>query len=340
MVQNEQIVLADYPDGIPKPSDFKYEEIPVATPKDGEVVVEIAYISADPYMRNRMKAGNNKSYIGGFQLGEPIVGFEVGKVIESNHADFKNGDIVVGMMPWQKYCTVKASEVRKVPDLDVPAYLFLGVLGMPGQTAYHGLLEIGKPKAGETVVVSAASGAVGSVVGQIAKIKGARVVGIAGSEKKLNYLVNDLHFDAAINYKLDDFPQQLKAAVPDGVDVYFENVGGFVGNEVLKHLNTFARIPVCGAIAIYNEKHPQLEPPIQPILIRHQALMQGFLVHQFEQDFERAGKELAQWVKEGKIKTGTSIAHGFDQVPEAFSHLFTGEKLGKQVIKISDVLDK
>lgn len=339
MAQNEQIVLAQYPEGMPKAEDFRFENIEIASPTEGEVTVEIAYISADPYMRNRMKPNTN-SYIGGFELDQPITGLAVGQVIESQHSDFEAGDKVMGMLPWQKYCAVQADDLNRLPDLDVPAYLFLGVLGMTGQTAYHGLLDIGRPKAGETVVVSAASGAVGSVVGQIAKLKGARVVGIAGGEQKTNYLVDELGFDEAVDYKKDDYPEALKQAVPDGVDVYFENVGGTVANEVFKHLNTFARIPVCGSISKYNNKEVAYEPAVQPMLIKHQALMQGFLVQQFKDDFDRAGQELAQWVKAGKIKTKTSVAEGFDQVPKAFNHLFTGENFGKQVIKISNVLDK
>lgn len=339
MTQNEQIVLAQYPEGLPKAEDFRFETIDIASPKEGEVTIETAYISADPYMRNRMKPNTN-SYIGGFELDQPIVGLAVGQVTESNHSDFKKGDTVSGMLPWQKYSTVKADDLMHLPDLDVPPYLFLGVLGMTGQTAYHGLLDIGQPKAGETVVVSAASGAVGAVVGQIAKIKGARVVGIAGGDQKTSYLVDELGFDEAVDYKKEDYAKALAQAVPDGVDVYFENVGGTVANEVFKHLNTFARIPVCGSISKYNDTEVSYEPAVQPMLIKHQALMQGFLVHQFKDDFARAGQELAQWVKEGKIKTKTSVAEGFDQVPKAFNNLFTGENFGKQVIKISDVLDK
>ncbi|MHD0397109.1 NADP-dependent oxidoreductase [Staphylococcus simulans] len=339
MTQNEQIVLASYPEGLPKETDFRFEAIEIAAPKEGEVTVEIAYISADPYMRNRMKPNTN-SYIGGFKLDQPITGLAVGQVTASNHPDFKAGDKVSGMLPWQKYSTVDANHLNVLPDLDVPPYLFLGVLGMTGQTAYHGLLDIGRPKAGETVVVSAASGAVGAVVGQIAKIKGARVVGIAGGDQKTNYLVDELGFDAAVDYKKEDYATALAKAVPDGVDVYFENVGGTVANEVFKHLNTFARIPVCGTISKYNDQEVSYEPAVQPMLIKHQALMQGFLVQQFKDDFTRAGQVLAQWVKEGKIKTKTSVAEGFDQVPKAFNHLFTGENFGKQVIKISNVLDK
>ncbi|WP_147095056.1 MDR family NADP-dependent oxidoreductase, partial [Staphylococcus carnosus] len=215
MVQNQQIVLAKYPDGMPKDDDFRYEEVEVQEPKEGEVLVEMAYISVDPYMRNRMKPSTN-SYIDGFQLDEPIVGLSVGQVKKSNANDFNEGDIVTGMMPWATLPTVDVKNIRKVPELDVPAYLFLGVLGMTGQTAYNGLLEIGKPKEGETVVVSAASGAVGAVVGQIAKIKGAKVVGIAGGEEKNRYLVEELGFDHAVDYKRDDYAEKLAEAVPDG----------------------------------------------------------------------------------------------------------------------------
>lgn len=219
---------------------------------------------------------------------------------------------------------------------DVPLYLYLSVLGMPGMTAYTGLLQIGKPKANETVVVSAASGAVGSVVGQIAKIKGARVVGIAGGEKKTAYLTNELGFDAAIDYKSSDFATQLEAAVPDGVDVYFENVGGAVSDEVFKHLNQFARVPVCGAISSYNADVEELGPRIQGTLVKNQALMQGFVVAQFSDYFKEAQEQLSQWITEGKIKAEFTIDEGFDQVPTAFRKLFTGENFGKQIVKVAE----
>lgn len=338
-MENEQIVFAQFPDGLPDEQTFRYEPAEIIEPKQGEVLLETAYLSIDPYFRNGMIKG--ASYVTAFKIDQPIWGRGLAKVIQSKDNTVKEGDIVRGLFEWKRYNTMPAEdlEVLNVDD-DIPVHWYLGALGATGQTAYHGLLEIGQPKAGETVVVSAASGAVGAVVGQIAKIKGARVVGIAGGDQKTSYLIDELGFDEAVDYKKEDYAEALAQAVPDGVDVYFENVGGTVANEVFKHLNTFARIPVCGSISKYNDKEVSYEPAVQPMLIKHQALMQGFLVHQFKDDFARAGQELAQWVKEGKIKTKTSVAEGFDQVPKAFNNLFTGENFGKQVIKISNVLDK
>jgi NADPH-dependent curcumin reductase CurA len=207
---------------------------------------------------------------------------------------------------------------------------------MTGQTAYHGLLKIGQPKEGETVVVSAASGAVGSAVGQIAKIKGARVVGIAGGEEKVTYLTETLGFDAGVDYKADDFAEAFEAAVPDGVDVYFENVGGEVSDVVLQHLNTFARVPVCGTISSYNNREDDIGPRIQSILVKTQALMQGFIVGNYADDFESAGRQLAEWVQEGRIHTEVTVEDGFKNIPNAFLNLFEGKNLGKQVVEIEE----
>lgn len=240
------------------------------------------------------------------------------------------------MLPWKRINTVNEENVSKISNTDVPLYLYLSTLGMTGQTAYHGLLEIGQPKEGDTVVVSAASGAVGAVVGQIAKIKGATVVGIAGGDKKVNYLTEELGFDAGIDYKKDDFAEALAKAVPNGVDVYFENVGGTIADEVMKHLNRHARIPVCGTISNYNNTEQEKGPRVQSTLIKHQALMRGFLVAEFSDDFEHASKELATWIQEGKIKTKVSIEEGFEYLPKAFRNLFTGENFGKQIVKVSE----
>ncbi|EHC9964477.1 NADP-dependent oxidoreductase [Staphylococcus pseudintermedius] len=298
-MNNEQIVLATRPKGVPQDDVFRFETIDVKAPEAGEIQIESIYISVDPYMRGRMN--DTKSYIQPYALDEPLKGHIVGKVQQSNHEQFSVGDYVTGILPWRRINTVSGESVTRLDVRDVPLYLYLSVLGMPGMTAYTGLLQIGKPKANETVVVSAASGAVGSVVGQIAKIKGARVVGIAGGEKKTAYLTNELGFDAAIDYKSSDFATQLEAAVPDGVDVYFENVGGAVSDEVFKHLNQFARVPVCGAISSYNADVEELGPRIQGTLVKNQALMQGF-----------------------------------DQVPTAFRKLFTGENFGKQIVKVAE----
>lgn len=335
-MKNEQLVLAKRPEGLPGDDVFRFEETDIKKPESDELLIESVYISVDPYMRGRMN--DAKSYAKPFNIDEPLNGHIVGRVVESNADGFKENDVVTGRLSWKKYNTTAAENVSKAASTDVPIHLYLSTLGMPGHTAYGGLLNIGKPEEGETVVVSAASGAVGSVVGQIAKIKGARVVGIAGGPKKVNYLTEELGFDAGVDYKADDFEEKLAEALTDGVDVYFENVGGTVSDEVLKHLNRYARIPVCGAIASYNSKEDN-GPRVQGQLIKSQALMQGFLVAQFEDEAEETSKQLAQWIQEGKIKSEVSIAEGFDKLPEAFRNLFTGDNFGKQVVKVSDSLD-
>lgn len=333
-MNNEQINFNKYPDGMPQDDTFKYGEIDIKNPQNGEIQLKTLYISVDPYMRGRMSQGD--SYVQPFEVGQPIVSHIVAQVTASEADGFQEGDIVTGMLPWRKYNTVTSDKVNIVPSTEVPLELYLSVLGMPGQTAYHGLLDIGRPQEGETVVVSAASGAVGSVVGQIAKIKGCRVVGIAGGPDKVNYLTDTLGFDAGIDYKDKQFAENLAQALPDGVDVYYENVGGTIADEVFKHLNRFARVPVCGAISSYNHPEDDIGPRIQGTLVKKQAMMRGFLVAEFANDFKNASETLAQWVHEDKIKTQTTVANGFDKVPEAFRNLFTGDNFGKQVIKVAD----
>ena len=335
-LNNEQIVLAERPEGLPGDSVFRYEDVETRKPGTDEMVIESVYISVDPYMRGRMN--DTKSYAKPFELDEPIESHIVGRVTESNNEDFAEGDVVTGVLPWKKFNTVSEDAVNKVPSTDVPLHLYLSTLGMPGQAAYGGLLNIGKPQEGESVVVSAASGAVGSVAGQIAKIKGAKVIGIAGGPEKVNYLTETLGLDAGVDYKKDDFAEKLAEAVPDGIDVYFENVGGPVSDKVFNHLNTFARVPVCGTISSYNSNDDN-GPRVQQKLVKSQALMQGFLVAQFKEDFKKASEQLAQWVEEGKIHSEVTIAEGFDKLPDAFRNLFTGDNFGKQVAKVSNSLD-
>ena len=333
-MKTERVVLAKRPEGMPTSDIFRYEDVAVTHPEENEIQVEALYISVDPYMRGRMS--DSKSYVTPFQIDEPLVGHVVARVTESKADGFEQGDIVTGMFPWQKVVNIEAKHAIKVTQTDIPLYLYLSVLGMTGQTAYHGLLKIGQPQAGETVVVSAASGAVGSVVGQIAKLKGAYVVGIAGGPTKTQYLTETLGFDAGVDYKAEDFSELLAEAVPNGVDVYFENVGGDIADEVMQHLNQFARIPVCGTISNYNDTEIEYGPRIQPTIIKAQALMQGFIVANYADDFANASQTLAQWVQEGKIKTKTSVEEGFERLPDAFSNLFTGDNFGKQVVKVSD----
>ena len=333
-MKTERIVLAKRPVGLPTDEIFRYETVEIGQPGDNEIQIEALYISVDPYMRGRMS--DSESYVQPFKLDEALNGHVVGRVTESNHDQFETGDIVTGGLPWQKVVNISGDKVIKVSNTEVPLYLYLSVLGMPGQTAYHGLLKIGEPQEGETVVVSAASGAVGSVVGQIAKLKGAHVVGIAGRPEKTAYLTETLGFDVGLDYKDEDFATALSEAVPYGIDVYFENVGGDIADEVFKHLNQFARIPVCGAISGYNDTEIEYGPRIQPTLIKSQALMKGFIVGNYADDFKRASQDLAQWVTEDKIKTKTTIEEGFENLPQAFRNLFTGDNFGKQVVKVAD----
>ncbi|MCD8871343.1 NADP-dependent oxidoreductase [Staphylococcus gallinarum] len=333
-MKTERIVLAKRPVGLPTDEIFRYETVEIGQPGDNEIQIEALYISVDPYMRGRMS--DSESYVQPFKLDEALNGHVVGRVTESNHDHFETGDIVTGGLPWQKVVNISGDKVIKVSNTEVPLYLYLSVLGMPGQTAYHGLLKIGEPQEGETVVVSAASGAVGSVVGQIAKLKGAHVVGIAGGPEKTAYLTETLGFDVGLDYKDEDFATALSEAVPNGIDVYFENVGGDIADEVFKHLNQFARIPVCGAISGYNDTEIEYGPRIQPTLIKSQALMKGFIVGNYADDFKQASQDLAQWVIEDKIKTKTTVEEGFENLPQAFRNLFTGDNFGKQVVKVAD----
>lgn len=331
----KQIILKKRPTGTPSYDDFEMREVPVQSPSKGEILIRTVYISVDPYLRGRMN--DAKSYIPPFKLDEAISSGVIGQVEESQSDLFKKGDFVLGSLAWQEYSIAKDNSVRKIDPSLAPVSAYLSVLGMTGLTAYFGLLDIGKPKEGETVVVSGAAGAVGSIVGQIAKIKGARVVGIAGSDDKINYLVNDLGFDAAINYKKEEIRAALKEACPNGIDVYFENVGGKISDAILPRLNNFARIPVCGAISAYNNEVADIGPRVQTYLIKTSSLMQGFTVGNYSSRFGEGAKALAGWLKEGKLKYEETITEGFEHTIDAFLDLFKGVNLGKSLVKVSDI---
>ncbi|MCY8807731.1 NADP-dependent oxidoreductase [Bacillus atrophaeus] len=333
----QQIQLARRPQGVPKHEDFRFETISVPEPKQGEVLVKTLYVSVDPYMRGRMQ--NTKSYVEPFALDEALSGGVIAEVVSDGDGQFKKGDIVIGNLNWQEYSAASESALRKIDTSIAPASAYLGILGMTGLTAYFGLMDIGRPKQGETVVVSGAAGAVGSTVGQIAKIKGARVVGIAGSDEKIAYLKDELQFDEAINYKTeDDIQKALADACPDGVDVYFDNVGGPISDSVMNLLNEFARIPVCGAISSYNAESEKddMGPRVQSKLIKTKALMQGFIVSDYSERFPEGAKQLAEWLKDGKLHYEETITEGFDKIPNAFLGLFQGKNKGKQLIKVSE----
>ncbi|MGP4105873.1 NADP-dependent oxidoreductase [Virgibacillus sp. L01] len=331
----QQIKLINRPSGTPTKDDFEFAEVPTGEPAEGEVLIRTNYISVDPYLRGRMN--NVKSYVPPFELDSVITSAVIGQVIESKSAHFEKNDVVTGGLGWQQYSVVKEAEVRKIDTSLAPASAYLSVLGMTGLTAYFGLLDIADPKEGETVVVSGAAGAVGSVVGQIAKIKGAYVVGIAGSEEKIEYLKNELGFDAVINYKTVDIKTALAEACPNGIDVYYENVGGEIGDAVLPLLNKFARIPVCGAISAYNNKEADIGLRVHSYLIKSSALMQGFTVGDYASRFKEGAEALAGWLQEGKIQYEETITEGFDQTIDAFLDLFQGANLGKAIVKVSDI---
>lgn len=332
--KNQEIHLANRPEGMPSEKDFEFKNTEIPTPNEGDVLVRTLYLSVDPYMRGRMN--DTKSYIPPFALNEVIAGGIVAEVVESKSEDFTKGDVVTGNLAWAKYSLANEKAIRKIDPAVAPISTHLGILGMPGLTAYFGLLDIGKPKEGETVVVSGASGAVGSTVGQIAKLKGAKVVGIAGSAEKINYLIDELRFDAAVNYKDENFKENLAAALPNGVDVYYENVGGTVSDEVMKHLNNKSRIPVCGAISAYNLETPDIGPRVQGLLIKNSTLMQGFTIGDYTEDFPIAAKELGQWLASGKLQYEETIVEGFENTIDAFLGLFAGTNLGKQIVKVAD----
>ncbi|MFI8684381.1 NADP-dependent oxidoreductase [Rossellomorea sp. NPDC077527] len=333
--KQHQIQLVSRPEGMPVKEDFLYKEIDVPQPSKGEVLVKTLYLSVDPYMRGRMS--DAKSYVEPFKLNEALAGGVVGEIVESQSEHFQKGDFVVGMLPWQEYSIANEKEVRAIDPNVAPVSTHLSILGLTGLTAYFGLLDIGQPKEGETVVVSGAAGAVGSVVGQIAKIKGARVVGIAGSDEKVSYLTDTLGFDEGINYKTtDNIYKALKEACPGGIDVYFENVGGEIGDAALSLLNKHARIPVCGAISSYNKTDRDLGPRVQTRLIKSSALLKGFVVNDYSDRFKEGATELGQWLSQGKLQYEETITEGLDNVTDAFLGLFQGKNIGKQLVKIAE----
>jgi hypothetical protein len=335
---NRQVVLASRPNGKPQANNFTIAEAPIPAPEDGQVLSKTIYLSLDPYMRGRMNAG--KSYADPVEIDEVMSGGTVGQVIESKHSDFSAGDFVFGYGGWQEFWLQDGKKLKKVDPQLAPISTATGVLGMPGVTAYTGLLNIGQPKKGETVVVAAASGAVGSVVGQIARIKGARVVGIAGTPEKCEFVKEELGFDACVNHSLQDFAENLKSACPNGIDVYFENVGGKVFEKVLPLLNNFSRIPVCGIISSYNATQLPAGPNLTPLLMRNilvkRLTLRGFIVWDFVSQEEEALTQLSNWVKEGKIRYREDIVDGLENAPEAFMGLLEGKNFGKLVVRVSD----
>jgi NADPH-dependent curcumin reductase len=334
---NRRIVLAARPKGEPQETDFRLEDAPVPQPADGQVLLRTLYLSLDPYMRGRMNEG--PSYAPPVSIGQVMEGGSVAEVIESRSPKWNRGDIVLSYSGWQQYAVADAEGLRKLDPSVAPVSTALGILGMPGLTAYTGLLNIGQPKPGETVVISAGSGAVGSVVGQIAKIKGTRVVGIAGNGDKCAYLVQELGFDAAVNRSKPSFSDDLKAACPEGVDIYFENAGGAVLKSVVPLLNKFGRVPVCGLIAQYNLRGPAEGPDFTPLLmgaiLTKRLMLRGFIVSDFASQQEDFLREMSQWLREDKVKYREDVVNGLENAVAAFRGLLRGANFGKLIVKIS-----
>ncbi|WP_152656599.1 NADP-dependent oxidoreductase [Oceanobacillus sp. CFH 90083] len=336
-MKQEQLLLQERPNGLPDENTFQFKQIEITEPAEGELLLKTLYVSVDPYMRGRMS--DAPSYAEPFKLGAPLKGGAVGQVVQSKSSHFEKGDIVTGMFDFQEYNVVQANQVRKVRTKGLDPSNALSVLGMPALTAYFGMMHIGKPKQGETVVVSGAAGAVGQIAGQLAKKAGARVVGIVGSEKKAAYITETLGYDAAVEYKKGNVAGQLQETCPDGIDVYFENVGGDISDAVWPLLNVFARVPVCGAIASYNLKEGEKDTGlrVQQFLIKSRVKMQGFLVGDFSEHYSEAYKALEEAVSKGEIKFEETILEGFHSIPDAFLGLFSGENIGKQLVKVGDM---
>jgi NADPH-dependent curcumin reductase CurA len=332
MPSNMQVLLASRPTGWVEESNFRIVETPIPKPEARQLLIKIHWLSLDPYMRGRM--GTAKSYAKPVEIGEVMTGGAVGEVIESSNPKFKTGDFVVGSLGWQQYAVSDGEGLTKVDPKLVPLSCYVGVVGMPGGTAWIGLLEHCQPKAGETVVVSAASGAVGSVVGQIAKLQGCRAVGIAGGKAKCDYVVKELGFDACVDYKGGNLYEELKAACPDGIDCYFENVGGVVMDTVFRLFNPFARVALCGMIADYNATEAYGVKMMRALLVSRVNL-RGFIVFDRLDLYARAIPQLAKWVSQGKIKYHETVAVGLENAPGAFIGMLKGANLGKQLVKVA-----
>ena len=330
---NLRVLLASRPVGYPTEDDFDIVESPIPVPSEGEVLVKNEWLSLDPYMRGRMN--NQRSYAEPVSIGEVMVGGSVGTVVHSRTPRFCVGEVVEGRLGWQSYALSSGSDLRKVDKSLGPIQTSIGVLGMPGLTGYFGFLDVCEPSPGDTVVVSAASGAVGQVVGQIARIMGCRVVGTVGSDDKLSYIVEELGFNVGINYKSQDIGKSLDNACPQGIDVYFDNVGGFVTDAVLDRINTGARISVCGQISQYNLAEPELAPRNMGVLTRTQSKMEGFLVTRYQSRFEEGRQRMARWIQEGELRYREYVVEGLENAPKTFIGMLNGENLGKTLIKVS-----
>ncbi|MBX0322942.1 NADP-dependent oxidoreductase [Halomicroarcula sp. F13] len=327
--------LAHRPEGTPTHDAFELAEEPVPDPGPGEALVRTLYLSVDPYMRDRMRAG--ESYAEPWAVGDALRGAVVGEVVASNGAGVDAGDVVTGELEWADYATAPGTELTRVDPDVAPLSTRLGVLGMPGLTAYFGTREVAQPSAGETFVVTGAAGAVGSVAGQLAKLQGARVVGFAGSDEKVAFVEDELGFDACINYETtDDYGAALDEAAPDGVDAYFDNVGGEITDAVFTRLNVDASVAVCGQISMYNDEEVPVGPRKLGHLIQTRATVEGFLVSDFEPRFEQAAKRLGRWVGAGDVAYRETVTEGLENAPDAFLGLFEGANIGKQLVQVAE----
>jgi NADPH-dependent curcumin reductase CurA len=329
---NKRFKLAARPVGMAKRSDWTYEEVPVAEPQDGELLIKVQYISLDPAMRGWMNAG--KSYIPPVEIGEIMRAGALGEVVASRHPKFQVGDHVSGTLGVQSYALSNGKGLSKVDPKVAPLPKYLNVLGMPGLTAYFGLLDIGQPKAGETVVISAASGAVGQVAGQIAKIKGCKAVGIAGGPEKCDYAVKEFGYDGCIDYKRGPIYPGLAQYCPEGVDIYFDNVGGDILDAVLTRIRMKARIIICGAISQYNNTTPMQGPKNYMSLLVNRARMEGMVVFDWAARYGEAVQQMAQWMAEGRLKSREDIVQGIETFPETLLKLFNGENFGKLILQV------
>jgi NADPH-dependent curcumin reductase CurA len=329
-MQNRRVLLASRPAGWVTEANFRIEEAPAPAPAEGEVLVKNLWLSLDPYMRGRMS--DARSYVKGVDIGEVMVGQTVGEVVESKHAQLQRGDKVLTQLGWQLYGTTR--EAVAIRETRAPLSYYLGILGMPGFTAYFGLKEVGQPRAGDTVVVSAASGAVGSVVGQLAKLWGCRAVGIAGGPQKCEYVKRELGFDDCIDYKAGSLHDTLKHACPRGVDVYFDNVGGETLDTLLRHMSLFSRIVVCGLISDYNATTPYALKNIRAMLV-NRIRMQGMIVFDWKDRYGEALQALAGYLAEGKLKYRESVVEGLENAPKGLIALLKGQNFGKQLVKLA-----
>ncbi len=327
------IILRERPKGLPTSETFEIINEPISNLKKGEIFIKSRYISVDPYMRNRMNPG--ASYITPYELNQVITGDLLGEVIESTDQGYIPGDSVVGTLGWREYNIASTKQLTKVDVDRIPESAYLSTLGLTGLTAYFGMLDIGQPKENEVVVISGAAGAVGSIAGQIARIKGCNVVGITGSDQKTQYLKEELYFDEAINYKKQsNLRKPLKEACPNGIDIYFDNVGGEISDSVMYLLNDHSRVVLCGQIALYNLSRIDRGPRMGPQLLIHRTRMQGFNVYDYRSGFSKARTVISGWLSNGQLKSPVNIICGFGNIPDAFLGLFRGDNIGKQLVKL------